>query len=413
MAANEVVVTGIGLVTPLGVGRAVNWRRLCAGESAAGPLRRFDASAFAVQIACELDDQGAAEALLGRRFCRSSDPFVHYALLAADEAWHDAGLETPTEAERERCGVYLGVAFGGLSSFEESHSVLLTQGPRRVSPYFIPSVLPNMAAGQVAIRLGLHGPAMAPVSACASGAHAIGEGLRCIARGEADLMLCGGAEAPITPAVVAGFCAMKAMSRRNDEPARASRPFDADRDGFVIGEGAAIVVLERADRARARGARIYAKLEGFGNTNDAHHITTPAPEGVGAARCMEAALRDAGWSAERVEHINAHGTSTRLNDLSETQAIKRVLGERAWQVPVTANKSMIGHAMGAAGAIEAAVTVLTIAQELIPPTINLDTADPACDLDYVPKEARHAAVAAALCNSFGFGGGNVCLAFAR
>jgi 3-oxoacyl-[acyl-carrier-protein] synthase II len=414
MKARRVVVTGMGMVTPLGIGKEASWQRLIKGESGARVLDRFDASEYPVRIACQLPELECFKEAFGGRFCRTNDPVIQYGLLAADEAFKDAGFVDPLDDnEKPRFGVYLGLSFSGLSFFEQNHKALLESGPRRVSPYFIPSTVPNLAAGQVAIRFGLEGPSFAPVSACASGSHAIGEGFRDISRGYADVMFCGGTEAPITPIVVAGFAAMKALSKRNDEPTRASRPFDVNRDGFVLGEGAAVLVLEEYERARARGATIYAEVCGYSNTTDAHHISSPHPEGRGSSRCMKNAIEDAGWNPRDVQHVNAHGTSTRLNDSGETVAIKRVLGDQARNITVTANKSMLGHTMGAAGAIEAAITVLTLARGIIPPTINLDEPDPACDLDYVPHKARELSVDRALANSFGFGGANACLALAR
>lgn len=408
----RVVITGIGLVTSLAIGRDAGWQQLIAGESGAKKIDRFDTTGFGVDFACQLPDSSAAVDLLGTRFCRTNDLFIQYALLAADEAWREADFGELSDDDKRRIGVYFGLGLGGLGTFEQNHALLLEKGPRRVSPYLIPSVLPNLAPGQVALQLGLRGPNMAIATACASGAHAVGEGFRTIARGDADVMLCGGTEAPITPVVVAGFSAMKALSRRNNEPERASRPFDAGRDGFVIGEGAAVLVLEELAHAQRREATIQAEVVGYGNTNDAYHISSPHPEGRGAAACIQAALDDAGWSPGQVQHINAHGTSTRLNDAIESAAIKCVLGSHARQVSVTANKSMIGHTMGA-GAIEAAITVLTIARGVIPPTINYSEPDPQCDLDYVPNAPRAAHIDNALCNSFGFGGANACLALTR
>lgn len=409
----RVVITGLGLLTPLGVGADACWAALLEGRSGAAPISRFDASEHATTFACQLPDYDA-EPYINARLLRTLDPFVRHALVAAALAIADAQLPPPADEQAaERIGVYVGSGLGGVQTLEETCRALHERGPRRVSPYFVPATIVNLAAGQIAIRYDFRGPNLGPVSACASGAHAIGEAFHCLRRGDADVMLAGASEAAVTPLGLAGFNAMKALSRRNDEPQRASRPFDRDRDGFVLGEGAGVLVLETLEHARGRDARIYAELAGYGANADAHHITQPAPGGRGAARCMALALQSAGWSSERVDHINAHGTSTRINDISETKAIKAIFGARAGELTVTANKSMLGHLLGAGGSVEAAVTALTLACGIIPPTINLEEPDPECDLDYVPQVARELAVQAALCNSFGFGGTNACLALSR
>jgi len=412
--ARRVVITGLGLLTPVGEGLDATWEALVAGKSGAAPIRGFDASTQATTFACQLDgfDPGR---FIGPRLARTLDPFVQYALAASALALEDAGIaaEQPNEQQAERFGVYVGSGLGGVQAIDDACQALSTHGPRRVSPYFVPAAIINLAAGQIAIRHGLRGPNLAPVSACASGAHAIGEAFHVIRRGDADAMLAGAAEAAVTPLGLAGFGAMKALSRRNGEPERASRPFDRERDGFVLAEGAGIIVLEAAERAEQRGARIYAELRGYGLNADAHHITQPRPGGEGAARCIAHALASAGLSAADVDHVNAHGTGTGYNDVCETQAIKSALGPRAREITITANKSMIGHLLGASGSVEVALTALTLARGVVPPTINLDNPDPACDLDYVPHCAREARVEIALCNSFGFGGANACLALSR
>jgi 3-oxoacyl-[acyl-carrier-protein] synthase II len=410
----RVVITGLGLLTPLGVGKQASWEALCAGTSVARPIERFSVDGQATTFACQLPQTFEPREFLEGRLVRSSDPFVHYALVAAQLALGDAGLEAPAdELEAERWGAYIGSGLGGLEAFEAASRALVARGPRRVSPYFVPSTIANLAAGQIAIAHGLRGPNLAHVSACASGAHALGDASHVIRRDEADVMLAGASEAAVTPLSLAGFGAMKALSRRNDAPQQASRPFDRQRDGFVLGEGAAVLVLEELERARRRGARIYAELSGFGANADAHHITQPAPEGRGAARCIERALRSARLSPSDIDHVNAHGTSTPFNDIAETQAIKAALGPRAGEIPVSANKSMLGHLLGAGGAVEAAFTALSLAEGVVPPTINLEERDPACDLDYVPGVARELPLRSALCNSFGFGGTNACLALSR
>jgi 3-oxoacyl-[acyl-carrier-protein] synthase II len=406
----RVVVTGLGAVTPLGIGAEKSWTALCAGTPGVGPITKFDATGYPSRIAGEVKEFNPAD-FIEKKDIKKMDTFIHYAVAASQMAVDDAGLKvTPENAER--VGVYIGAGIGGLPAIEHFHKVLLEKGPDRVSPFFIPMVIINLASGQVAIRLGAKGPNSCAVTACATGNHCIGDAFRIIQRGEADVMLAGGAEATITPLAVAGFGSARALSRRNDVPARASRPFDKERDGFVLGEGAGVLVLEELESARRRGARIYAELIGYGMNSDAYHITAPAEEGEGAVRCMELAIADAGIAKEEIGYINAHGTST-MADAIETKAIKQVFGERAYRIPVSSTKSMTGHLLGAAGGVEAVFSVLAVARNVLPPTINLENADPECDLDYVPWKAREASVSAALSNSFGFGGVNACLLFRR
>jgi 3-oxoacyl-[acyl-carrier-protein] synthase II len=406
----RVVVTGVGLITPLGIGVDSTWKALCAGQSGIGRITRFDPTGYAAQIAGEVKGFDPA-AFIEKKEIKKMDTFIHYAVGASQMAVDDAGLKVVPE-EADRVGVYIGAGIGGLPAIEHYHKVLLEKGPDRVTPFFIPMVIINLASGQVAIRLGARGPNSCAVTACATGNHCIGDALRIIQRGEADVMLAGGTESCIVPLAVAGFSAAKALSTRNDEPAKASRPFDKDRDGFVLGEGAGVLVLEELERARRRGARIYAELIGYGMNSDAYHITAPSENGEGAVRCMELAIKDAKISKDEVGYINAHGTST-MADAIETRAIKQVFGEGARRIPVSSTKSMTGHLLGAAGGIEAVFSVLAIHRNLLPPTINLDHPDPECDLDYVPWKARPASVSVALSNSFGFGGVNACLLFKR
>lgn len=403
------VVTGIGLVTPLGIGTEENWAAIVAGQSGIGPITRFDASPLPVRIAGEVKGF-EPERWVEKRDVKKMDVFIHYAVAAAQMAMDEAGLSAPLP-NSERTGVIVGVGIGGLSTIQESLDHL---DARRMSPFFIPRLIPNMAAGQIALRFGAQGPNYATTSACASGAHALGDAYGLIRAGRQDVMIVGGAEAPITSLAVGGFAAMRALaSSYNDDPSHASRPFDANREGFVLGEGAGMLVLESFEHAQARGANILAEFAGSAATCDAYHMTHPAPGGVGAARCMKLALADAGRSPADVSYINAHGTSTPQNDAAETMAIKSVFGEGAGKVAVSSTKSMTGHLLGAAGAVEAVYSVLAIHRSTLPPTINLDTPDPACDLDYVPHRARAAEVDVALSNAFGFGGTNVCLVFQR
>ena len=404
----RVVVTGIGAITPIGNTAGPFWESVLAGKSGAGPITRFDASRHDVRFACEVKDFDPS--IVGdRKEVRKMDRFTQFGLAAALEAVQDAGLKIEGR-DVERTGVLVGSGIGGIETLETQKEVLLEKGPGRVSPFFIPMLIVNMATGMISMRLGAKGPSNATVTACASGANAIGDAFRILQYGDADVMIAGGAEAPISPLAVGGFASMKALSTRNDDPQQASRPFDADRDGFVIGEGAGVVVLEELSHALARGAKIYCEMVGYGYTADAHHITAPAPDGEGAARSMKAAMADAGFSAADVTYINAHGTSTPLNDRFETMAIKTALGEHAKRVAVSSTKSMTGHLLGAAGGVEFAILALAHRDGRIPPTINYRTPDPECDLDYVPNEARNVPVRKALSNSLGFGGHNVTLA---
>ena len=406
----RVVVTGLGLVTPLGTGVDKTWKALCAGESGVGRITRFDPTGYDAQIAAEVKDFDPAQ-FIEKKEIKTMDTFTHYAVGASQLAVDDAGLKVSPE-EATRVGVYIGSGIGGLGSIEHYHDVLKEKGPGRVSPFFIPMTIINLASGQVAIRVGAKGPNSCAVTACATGNHCIGDAYRLIQRNDADVMIAGGAEAAITPLGVAGFASAKALSFRNTEPTKASRPFDKDRDGFVLGEGAGVLVLEELERARARAARIYAEVIGYAMNSDAYHITAPPEEGEGAVRCMEMALKDAGVAKTDIGYINAHGTST-MADAIETKAIKHVFGEQAYKIPVSSTKSMTGHLLGAAGGIEAVFSILALHHGILPPTINLDHPDPACDLDYVPNKARATKTQVVLSNSFGFGGVNACLLFRR
>jgi 3-oxoacyl-[acyl-carrier-protein] synthase II len=409
-AGRRVVITGLGLVTPLGTGVEKTWKAICAGESGIARITRFDPTGYDAQIAGEVKDFDPAR-FIEKKEIKKMDTFIHYAVGAAQLAVDDAGLKIKPE-EATKVGVYIGSGIGGLGSIEHYHDVLKDKGPGRVSPFFIPMTIINLASGQVAIRIGAKGPNSCAVTACATGNHCIGDAYRLIQRGDADVMVAGGAEAAVTPLGVAGFASAKALSLRNDEPTKASRPFDKDRDGFVLGEGAGVVVIEELTHALRRGVRIYGEIIGYGMNSDAYHITAPPEKGEGAVRCMELALKDAGIQPNQIGYINAHGTST-MADAIETQAIKQVFGEQAFRIPVSSTKSMTGHLLGAAGGIEAVFTVLALYHGILPPTINLDHPDPACDLDYVPNTARPAAIQMALSNSFGFGGVNACLIFKR
>lgn len=406
----RVVITGLGLVTPLGTGVDKTWKALCAGESGIGRITRFDPTGYDAQIAGEVKDFDPAQ-FIEKKEIKKMDTFIHYAVGASQLAVDNANLTVSPE-EATRVGVYIGSGIGGLGSIEHYHDVLKEKGPGRVSPFFIPMTIINLASGQVAIRVGAKGPNSCAVTACATGNHCIGDAYRLIQRNDADVMIAGGAEAAITPLGVAGFASAKALSFRNSEPTKASRPFDKDRDGFVLGEGAGVVVLEELEHARARGARIYAELIGYAMNSDAYHITAPPEEGEGAVRCMELALKNAGVTKTDIGYINAHGTST-MADAIETKAIKHVFGEQAYRIPVSSTKSMTGHLLGAAGGIEAVFSILALHHGILPPTINLDHPDPACDLDYVPNQARPAKIQVALSNSFGFGGVNACLIFRK
>ena len=409
--SRRVVVTGIGLVSSLGIGTRANWDALCAGRSGIGAITRFDAAQFSTRIAGEVKGFDPL-AVVDRKDARKMDVFIQFAVAASQFAVDDSGL-TIGPANGDRVGVFIASGIGGFGTIEREHQAFLEGGPRRISPFFIPASIINLAAGQVSIRFGAKGPNLATCTACSASAHAVGDAAEMIRRGDADAMIAGGSEAAITPMGVGGFGAMRALSTRNDEPERASRPFDRDRDGFVIGEGAGIIVLEELEHARARGARIYAELVGYGLSADAFHITAPAEDGDGATRVMRMALGRAGIGPAQVDYVNAHGTSTPHNDRLETLAMKRVFGEHAGRIAVSSTKSMHGHLLGAAGGLEAGITALAIAHQVAPPTINLDHPDEGCDLDYVPGAARPMAITYALSNSFGFGGTNAALLFAR
>jgi len=403
----RVVVTGIGLLTPCGLTSRETWSALLEGRSGIGPITRFDTKDFSCRIAGEVRGFNA-EDYLDRKEVRRMDAFIHYAMAASEMALKDSGL-TVTPEIGERVGVLIGSGIGGIELLTRQQNVLQTEGPRRVSPFLIPGMIINLASGMVSIRYGAKGPNSSIVTACATGSHAIGDSMRLIQRDEADVMIAGGTEAPIVPLAVSGFASMKALSMRNDEPQRASRPFDAGRDGFVIAEGAGILVLEELDFARRRGARIYAEIAGYGLSGDAYHISAPSENGEGAVRVMRACLRDAGLPPEAVDYVNAHGTSTLAGDRIESLAIRTVFGEHAGRLAVSSTKSMTGHLLGAAGGLETAVACLAVSEDVVPPTINLETPDPACDLDFVPNKARKMTVNAALNNSFGFGGTNAAL----
>jgi len=405
----KVVVTGIGVISPVGSGKDKFWQSLIGGKSGIDRISSFDPSAFDSQVAGEVKDFDP-EDFLPRREYRKMDRFSQFAVCASIMAMQDADV-TPESMDEERAGVILGSGIGGIQTFEDQHQVLLNKGPGKISAFFIPMMIVNMGAANVAIQLKLKGPSSCVSTACEASTHALGEALRIIQRREADLMVVVGAEASITPLALAGFCAMKALSTHNDEPSRASRPFDRTRDGFVMAEGAAALILEEEERAKKRGARIYAELKGYGSTCDAYHITAPDPEGEGAARSMKVAIEDARLTIEDIDYINAHGTSTPLNDKVETMAIKKVFGERAYQIKISSTKSMTGHLLGGAGALEGAATVLSIYHGIIPPTINLQERDPDCDLDYTPDVAFPLKIRNALSNSFGFGGHNGTLVF--
>jgi 3-oxoacyl-[acyl-carrier-protein] synthase II len=405
----RVVITGLGAVTPLGIGIDTVWDKLCHGVSGIGRISRFDPTDYPAQIAGEVRDF-TPELYLDKRDVRRTDRFVHFALAASQEACRDASL-TIIESMAERTGVYIGTAFGGLESTEAMHKTLLEKGPKRVSPTLPAMVLGNLAAGHVSIRFGATGPNNSSATACAAGAHSIGAAFHTICHGDADVMIAGGTEAVITPLAVSAFGNMRALSPNVTVPQEASRPFDRERNGFVMAEGAGIVILEELQHARRRGARIYAEIIGYGNSGDAYHLTAPCSDGAGAARCMANSLRDAGTSADAVDYINAHATSTPIGDASETMAIKTVFKAHAANIPISATKSITGHMLGAAGAVEALFTVLALYHGVLPPTINYQYPDPECDLDYVPNQARQAKIRMAMCNSFGFGGTNAALLF--
>ena len=409
--SRRVVVTGVGLLTPLGLGTEVSWEGIRAGRSGIGPITQFDASAFSCRIAGEVKGFDPARHI-EKKEIKKMGRFIQFAIAAADCALSSSGLQvTPENAEQ--VGVYIGSGIGGFEVIEREHQVFLEQGPRRISPFFIPATIVNLASGQVSIRSGAKGPNSATATACTTSAHSIGDSFRIIQRGEADAMICGGTEACITPMGIGGFAAMRALSTRNDEPERASRPWDRDRDGFVVGEGAGILVIEELEGARRRNARILAELVGYGMSADAFHVTAPPDDGDGAYRVMRNALRDAGLTPEQIQYVNAHGTSTEVGDRIETQALKRAFGEHAYKLAISSTKSMTGHLLGGAGGLEAGITVLAIRDQIAPPTVNLENPDPVCDLDYVPNHARPMKIEYALSNSFGFGGTNGCLIFKR
>lgn len=407
----RVVVTGLGAVSPCGNDVPTTWSAMVEGRSGIGPITRFDTTGWPVRIAGEVRGFDA-EALLGKKEVRRTERFIQFAIAAAEQAAKDADLTLPV-ADGDQAGVYVGSGIGGLDEIYRTSLAFVEGGHKVVSPFFIPRSLVNLAAGHIAIRLGARGPSLAPATACAVGNHSIGEAWRALRSGEADIMVAGGTEAALVPIALAGFASMKALSRRNDDPARASRPFDRDRDGFVLSEGAAVLVLEALEHATARGARIYAEIVGYGLTNDAYHLTAPPPDGSGAARCMERALASARIAPQEVEYVNAHGTSTEANDVAETRAIHAVFGSHAPRLMVSSTKSVTGHLLGAAGGIEAIATVLALHHGVIPPTATLENADPECDLDYVPGCARPVPIRVAISNAFGFGGTNSTLVFRR
>jgi len=411
MAKRRVVVTGVGMISPLGLDVQSSWKAILEGKSGVGHITHFDATGYPVRIAAEVKGFEPTK-YIEQKEVKKMDRFIHFAIAATEMALADSGLKV-TPDNSERIGIVIGSGMGGLPAIEYYHRMLLEKGWKRVSPFFIPMVIINLAAGQISIRFGIKGPNLAVTTACATGNHSIGEAFRMIQYGDADVIIAGGAEAVITPMAVSGFAIMRALSTRNDEPEKASRPFDIDRDGFVIGEGSGILILEELEHALKRGAKIYAELVGYGMSSDAYHITAPAPEGEGGARCMKMALNDAGVKPELIDYINAHGTSTKYGDELENQAIKTVFGEHAYKLCVSSTKSMTGHLLGAAGGVEAIFTVLSIYEDIIPPTINLDNPDPECDLDYVPYKPRKKEVNYAMTNSFGFGGANASLVFRK
>ncbi|MBI5557871.1 MAG: beta-ketoacyl-ACP synthase II [Deltaproteobacteria bacterium] len=409
--ARRVVVTGLGLVTPLGTGVEKTWNGLCAGKSGVALITRFDTSDYAVKIAAEVKDFNV-EDFIDPKTAKHLELFVQYAVAAAEMALSDAGFAI-TEENSARVGVITGCGLGGLPTIEKYHQICLERGPKRITPFFIPMVIPNMGAGQISIVKKIKGPNMSVTTACAAGTHAVGEAFRMISNGSCDAALTGGSESVVCPLAVGGFNAMKALSKRNDCPEKASRPFDRDRDGFIIAEGAGILLLEELEHAKARGAKIYAEMAGYGLSGDGFHMAAPPEDGDGAARCMAMALKDAGMNPGAIDYINAHGTSTPLNDVVETRAIKRVFGDHALKLAVSSTKSMTGHMLGGAGGIESVFTALSIHKQVIPPTANLENPDPECDLDYVPGSARETKIRAAMSNSFGFGGTNAVIIMKR
>ena len=411
MVKRRVVVTGTGLVTPLGTGSEKTWRNLCDGKSGISLITRFDTTNSDVKIAAEVRDFNP-EDFIEPKLARHLDTFVQYALAAAGMALKESGL-TIDETNAERVGVFTGNGIGGLSTIEKYHKIFLERGPRKITPFFIPMVISNMSAGQISIVYGAKGPNLSVTTACAAGTHAVGEAFRSVSRGDCDMAITGGSESTICPLAVGGFNSMKALSRSNENPEKASRPFDRDRNGFVISEGAGMLVLEELEHAKNRGAHIFAEVIGFGLSGDGYHMAAPPENGDGAVRCMQMALDDAGLAPEDIDYINAHGTSTPLNDVVETRAIKTVFGEHAYKLAISSTKSMIGHMLGGAGGVEAVFLVLSIRDQIIPPTINLENPEPECDLDYVPNKAREAVIRASISNSFGFGGTNAVLAMKK
>jgi len=407
----RVVVTGMGLVIPIGIGVETAWKNVCEGKSGIGRLTRFDPEGFDTRIAAEVKGFNP-ELYIEKKEVKKMDLFIQYALAAAKEAVEDSELSITPE-NGDRIGVIVGTGLGGLPTIEKYHQILMERGPGRISPFFIPMLVANLAAGQIAIQYGAKGPNTCIVTACATGGHCIGDAFRAIVYGDADAIIAGGTESNITPLTIGGFNAMKAISTRNDEPEKACRPFEKNRNGFVIAEGAGIVILEELEFAQKRNARIYAELIGYGYTGDAYHITAPSPDGDGAIRCMRMAIKDAGLKPEDIDYINAHGTSTQLNDLTETLAIKKVFGDHAKKIPISATKSMTGHLLGAAGSTEAVFTILALRDGILPPTINYEEPDPECDLDYVPNVARRQHLNTGMSNAFGFGGTNATLIFKK
>jgi 3-oxoacyl-[acyl-carrier-protein] synthase II len=410
--SRRVVVTGLGVVSPLGVGVEENWQALLSGKSGIGKITRFDVSDLPVKIAGEARDFNP-EDFIDKKEIKKMDLFIQFSLACSDMLMKDSEFEKNNTCEKERRGVLIGVGMGGLPAIEKYHLLMLEKGYKKVSPFFIPMLISNLASGHVSMRYGFNGPNSCVATACATGSHAIGDAYKIIQRGDADVMIAGGAESALTPLAVAGFSVMRALSTRNDEPERASRPFEKDRDGFIMSEGAGLVLLEELGSAVKRGAKIYGEIAGYGLTGDAFHLTMPDPEGTQVARCMKMALESGGISPEEVDYINAHGTSTPLNDKFETMAIKKVFGEQAYKVPVSSTKSSTGHLLGGAGGVEAVYTLLAMDRSIIPATVNYDTPDPECDLDYVPNKPREKEVNVALSNSFGFGGTNATVLFRK
>ena len=411
MSPRRVVITGLGLVCPIGNDVTTAWANLLAGKSGVGTISRFDATPYASTIAGEVKDFDI-EPYLSVKEARRMDMFIHYGIAAGIQAMKDAGL-SPAPADAERIGVNIGSGIGGIVMIEETHNAMLQGGPRKISPFFVPGSIINMTSGYLSIMYGLKGPNFASVSACTTANHCIGESARMIEYGDADVMIAGGSEAAVSRLTIGGFCAARALSTRNDEPSRASRPWDKGRDGFVLGEGAGVVVLEEYERAKARGAKIYGEVVGYGLSADAYHMTSPPEDGEGAARCMNNALKNAGLNHDQIDYVNAHGTSTPLGDVAETVAIKRCFGDAARKLAISSTKSSTGHLLGAAGGVEAVFSLLAIRDQVAPPTINLDDPDPACDLDYVPNVARNMKIDVTMSNSFGFGGTNGTLVFKR